>query len=860
LLFGSGSGGAAPPNLVQAAPVSGEMSCSGDSLAEAFREMPSMGSRGESETENWPAVSASGRQTPIAQRRPLQRICLNKETLSPAKRQKQSHQQESGQALDKLQDESVRRCLESPLRTESRPGNTWLEVFCRLGVRDLVDRVAPVCKLFREVAHSKELWALLRPHVRLVDQLLVCEKVVERRSKGRLFRCCRLGAGETVLLRVVDLELTNAGKDDGVPTSFLREVALLSRLRHPNIIRHFGAEVVGKRALMCTEYVHENFVAWFKRLEGVSSSERCMDVRGKFSSVLEGVSFIHHQGVMHRNLKPDNIFLDIDGTVRLGDFTTTRMLDVPFQAYTPEDPKERDRSGREMRRLWYRAPELILRDEVYGPKVDMWSVGCLFAEAATGRTPFQSESEIDHLFRVFRVIGTPSSVTWPEVVAMKNFSPKFPVYSGFNIPQVADAVCNGNSAILDSLMRQARPDRVEVLQNLVGVAGVLGQDGMAVLDHMLRVPPATRASADEALASQFFATVNRYQDCNQSCPAAPAVSDFAPAPMVWDILQGMKQREQEWMASIRDSSSSSGLPRLPPQFTVEQRTAILNYIAGMANAMNLTDYTLHLAASIFDTVLALQDYWKKDAPVAENRIQVVGATCLKIADVFAEQSKEYYKQENASEYEEASGHVAKVEDVLACEKELLPKLKFDLHIPTVNWFVRCYLTYARLNPQGAIAKTASFIADLTLLDYSLLIHSASLRAQVALVLAVFVVEQAKAKAQKKNPKKTLSTSGDVAMRYSDDVDSCLLVSLRHWDQDVRDKVCLGNLAVDCQLAVQAVVNTLVVNRREWKAINLDAVENRHAVAAREMKYPERFPIAKLVRYVLPDSQQGLLPH
>jgi len=330
--------------------------------------------------------------------------------------------------------------------------------------------------------------------------------------------------------------------------------------------------------------------------------------------------------------------------------------------------------------------------------------------------------------------------------------------------------------------------------------------------------------------------------------------------MVWDILQGMKKREQEWMASIRDSSSSSGLPRLPPQFTVEQRTAILNYIAGMANAMNLTDYTLHLAASIFDTVLALQDYWKKDAPVAENRIQVVGATCLKIADVFAEQSKEYYKQENASEYEEASGHFAKVEDVLACEKELLPKLKFDLHIPTVNWFVRCYLTYARLNPQGAIAKTASFIADLTLLDYSLLIHSASLRAQVALVLAVFVVEQAKAKAQKKNPKKTLSTSGDVAMRYSDDVDSCLLVSLRHWDQDVRDKICLGNLAVDCQLAVQAVVNTLVVNRREWKAINLDAVENRHAVAAREMKYPERFPIAKLVRYVLPDSQQGLLPH
>merc|ERR1719287_381565 len=123
------------------------------------------------------------------------------------------------------------------------------------------------------------------------------------------------------------------------------------------------------------------------------------------------------------------------GVVKLGDFTTTRMLDIPFQSYTPEDSKERERSGREMRRLWYRAPELILRDEIYGPKVDTWSVGCLLAEAATGKALFQSDSEIDHLFRTFRLIGTPSAHSWPEVVSMKSFSVKFPVYSGFAFDQ-----------------------------------------------------------------------------------------------------------------------------------------------------------------------------------------------------------------------------------------------------------------------------------------------------------------------------------------------------------------------------------------------------------------------------------------
>jgi len=55
---------------------------------------------------------------------------------------------------------------------------------------------------------------------------------------------------------------------------------------------------------------------------------------------------------------------------------------LSYSAYTPEDPKERERSGREARRLWYRAPELLLRKREYSLEVDMWSVGCLLAELA----------------------------------------------------------------------------------------------------------------------------------------------------------------------------------------------------------------------------------------------------------------------------------------------------------------------------------------------------------------------------------------------------------------------------------------------------------------------------------------------
>jgi len=903
----------------------------------------------------------TGRQTPISQRRPLQRISLNATVLSPTKRRKQSHADEAAAAaLDPVKLSTKEEGpTGSPEKADRYRGNLFLEVFSRLSVRDLIGDAAPTCKLWREVAHSKELWAILRQHSRLVDQLLITEKVVERRSKGRLFRCRQLGTGEAVLLRVVDLELTNAGKDDGIPTSFLREAALLSKLRHPNVIKHLGSEILGKRAVMCTEFVHESFTAWYKRLESKASSDRLVDIRAKFRQVLTGLSYVHHQGVMHRNLKPDNIFLDPLGVVKLGDFTTTRMLDIPFQAYTPEDPKERDRSGREMRRLWYRAPELILRDEVYGPKVDTWSVGCLLAEAATGRALFQSDSEIDHLFRVFRFVGTPTVSSWPEVLTMKNFSPKFPVYAGFSLAQVTRAVCCGSSADQDALMLQSQPDRGEVLQNLLSVAAVLGVDGMLVLDQLVTLPPSARAGADTCLDSPFFHgpqlrpvdtgcggrallwlhdksrglqdspesqiqvlrqrhevtppaawpgpknhSVNSVGPNDEGCPPVAIPSSLVPAHMVWSILSVMRSHERQCGSVEEDACAKYGgspsgcvgavegrgsAPLLPPGFDAGQRAVIVDFIIGLASTLSLTDYTLHLAVSVLDKYLAFQD-----EPVVLDRLQVIGATCLKVADVFAEQSKEYYKQENAVEYAEATFHQASPEQMLMCEKDMLPKLRFDLHLPTTHWFVQGYLAYGRFAANGNVGRTACFIGDLMLLDQDLLAYPASLRAQCAMVLSVFLVQQAQL--EKGKPGAALALAGSapagsprsghatvrpeplgpaqrtpaagavpaagepqLASGPCDAGPGPSLTYLEHWDRFVRDRACRGNVAVDAAMCLQEAVRALVVLRREWKSAKLTAVEAKHVGLARTLVYPERFPTSKLVRYVIPDSQRGLIP-
>jgi len=862
-------------------------------------------------SENQNPNPNTGRQTPISQRRPLQRISFNTTALSPTKRRKQNHSEEAAERTPlkcspskELKEDS----LQALTKPDSQPGNLLCEIFSRLGAKDIMDVAAPVCRLWRDEANSKELWSTLRKHIRLIEQLVVIEKVVERRSKGKLFKCKRLGTPDQVLLRVVNLELTNAGKDDGVPTSFLREAALLSKVQHPNIIRYFGSEILGPQAVMCTEYIFETFTQWHKRLEVKTNCERLVDLKGKYRQLLGGVSFVHHQGIMHRNLKPDNIFIDQAGIVKIGDFTTTRMLDIPFQSYTPEDPKERERSGREMRRLWYRAPELILRDDIYGPKVDTWSVGCLLAEAATGKPLFQSDSEIDHLFRTFRLIGTPNVNSWPEALCMKSFSPKFPVYPSFSFAQVARAVCLGNATDLDALRRQAGPDRLDIMQNLLGVASVLGADGMLALSRMLTCPPSMRAGADAVLGSPFFtdrfeedaseahaltakwmqadgssaeltqapSTPRSRSECRVRMDDTPSADVFlgegseneefpevgldrlVPSRMVWNILDVMQRSESRLAhhGCSSDADGSGALPKLPIGFDANQRSVMVDFMIGLASTLTLTDYTLHLASCVADRYISQQE-----GPVSNDQMRVIGATCLKLADVFTEQSKEYYKQENTVEYAEATMHQASPAQMLSCERDVLPTVEFDLRLPTVHWFLQCYLTYARFPQTGNVAKTAFFIADLTLLDYELLSYAPSLRAQCTLLLAGFLVQRSLTDKKQSNPEASSVDASDSCAA------PCLkaagkglsLQCLSHWDEFVRNAVCHKNIAVDAAMCLQAVVRTLVVMRREWKSAKLLAVETKHESNIRGLNYPEMFPVSKLVRYILPDRQRGLIP-
>jgi serine/threonine protein kinase len=110
--------------------------------------------------------------------------------------------------------------------------------------------------------------------------------------------------------------------------------------------------------------------------------------------------------------------IDQQGVLKLADFGLARAFGIPLRTYTHE-----------VVTLWYRSPEILLGSKHYSTAVDMWSVGCIFAELVNRHPLFPGDSEIDEIFRIFRILGTPTEETWPGVQKLPDFKPTFPVWN-----------------------------------------------------------------------------------------------------------------------------------------------------------------------------------------------------------------------------------------------------------------------------------------------------------------------------------------------------------------------------------------------------------------------------------------------
>ncbi|KAH3686408.1 hypothetical protein WICPIJ_002587 [Wickerhamomyces pijperi] len=238
-----------------------------------------------------------------------------------------------------------------------------------------------------------------------------------------------------VALKKIRLE----SEDEGVPSTAIREISLLKELKDENTVRLYDIiHSDSNKLYLVFEFLDLDLKKYMESIPaGVGLGA---DMIKRFMlQLVKGTAYCHSHRILHRDLKPQNLLIDKEGNLKLADFGLARGFGVPLRAYTHE-----------VVTLWYRAPEILLGGKQYSTGIDVWSIGCIFAEMVNRKPLFAGDSEIDQIFRIFRILGTPTPEVWPDVAYLPDFKPTFPKWSRKNLQ---DSVPSLDAAGVD-LMKQ----------------------------------------------------------------------------------------------------------------------------------------------------------------------------------------------------------------------------------------------------------------------------------------------------------------------------------------------------------------------------------------------------------------------
>jgi len=307
--------------------------------------------------------------------------------------------------------------------------------------------------------------AALAEQARFEKNYVLEEKPVGEGTYGAVYKARCVKTQRIVAIK----KMKPVHEEEGVPATAIREVGVLKGAEHPNIVALLDVYVTLGRIHLVFEFVEHNLKEYMRRFgapasRGASNSLSHTNVVDFQLQLTKGTHFLHSHRIIHRDLKPQNILIGSDRCLKVADFGMARAFSLPLPKYTHE-----------VVTTWYRAPEILFGSQEYALPIDMWSVGCILGEMATGSALFRGDSEIDTIFQVFQKLGTPSEVDWPGLSQLPDFKPTFPQW-------------------------QRRP-----WSEIRNTAAVLGPNGTSLLDDLLRYDPRARISARQCLAHPYLA-------------------------------------------------------------------------------------------------------------------------------------------------------------------------------------------------------------------------------------------------------------------------------------------------------------------------------------------------------------------
>jgi len=291
--------------------------------------------------------------------------------------------------------------------------------------------------------------------------------------------------------------------EEGAPCTAIREVSLLKDLKHANIVTLHDIVHTDKSLTLVFEYLERDLKQYMDDCGAILAMN---NVKLFLFQMLRGLAYCHARRVLHRDLKPQNLLINERGELKLADFGLARAKSVPTKTYSNE-----------VVTLWYRPPDVLLGSTEYSTPIDMWGVGCIFYEMASGRPLFPGSTVEDELHLIFKVLGTPTPDNWPGICSSDELlNYKFPHYS-------------------------AEP--------LVARAPRLDPDGISLLNSFLHFEARRRVSAKEAMKNPYFQSLGSGvaqlgdNDSLLGCPGVHLAKDPGYRSSAFPQSQGKSRRQ-----------------------------------------------------------------------------------------------------------------------------------------------------------------------------------------------------------------------------------------------------------------------------------------------------------------------------
>ncbi|KAI1501270.1 kinase-like domain-containing protein [Biscogniauxia marginata] len=310
---------------------------------------------------------------------------------------------------------------------------------------------------------------------------------IEEGAYGWVARGKELKTGRVVALKRLKMDEGGAGGGGGggragLPETGLREIQILKDCSHRNIVELREVVVGGgggggdgwsgkiESVFLVLEFLEHDLKSV---LEDMPEPFLASEVKTLLRQLAAGLAYLHDRWVLHRDLKTSNLLLNNRGRLKIADFGMARYVGDPAPP----------RLTQLVVTLWYRAPELLLGADAYGPAVDMWSVGCVFGELLTREPLLQGRNEVDELTRIFELCGVPSDESWPGFRRLPNAR-------SLRLPPKSSSSSSAAAAAAGSVIRARFP--------------LLTAAGCALLDGLLSLNPEARPTARQMLEHEYF--------------------------------------------------------------------------------------------------------------------------------------------------------------------------------------------------------------------------------------------------------------------------------------------------------------------------------------------------------------------